>query len=73
MANQQAMLEDVEKGGEVLLLADGRRLVVCPDDRTVVSIWLPPCSLILRRGKNAAYPVSVTNDETGEAITAKAA
>ena len=66
---EKAMLEDVEKDGGVLLLADGRRLVVSNDeDATVASIWMPPVSLSLRKGKHGT--VSVTNEDTGERISA---
>ena len=63
------MLDDVEKDGEVLLLADGRRLVVSNgDDATVASIWMPPVCLILRKGKHGT--LSVTNEDNGETISA---
>lgn len=66
-----AMLEDVEKDGEVLLLEDGRRLKVSnADDATVASIWLPPARLTLRKGKRG--DLSVTNEETGETVAARA-
>ena len=66
---EKAMLEDVEKDGGVLLLADGRRLVVSNDeDATVASIWMPPVRLTLRKGKRGT--LSVTNDDTGETISA---
>ena len=66
---EKAILDDVEKDGEVLLLADGRRLVVSHDeDATVASIWMPPVCLTLRKGKRGT--LSVTNDDTGETISA---
>ena len=66
---EKAMLNDVEKDGEVLLLADGRRLVVSNDeDATVASIWMPPVRLTLRKGKRGT--LSETNDDTGETISA---
>jgi hypothetical protein len=65
---EKAMLNDVEKDGEVLLLADGRRLVVSNDeDATVASIWMPPVCLTLRKGKHGT--LSVTNDDSGETIS----
>jgi hypothetical protein len=69
---EKAMLEDVEKDGETLLLADGRRLFVVNDeDATVASIWLPPVRLTLRKGKRGS--LSVTNEDNGETISATAA
>ena len=66
---EKAMLDDVEKDGEFLLLADGRRLAVSNDeDATVASIWMPPVCLTLRKGKHGT--LSVTNDDTGETISA---
>lgn len=70
---ENATLEDVEKDGEVLLLKDGRRLKVNnPDDATVASIWMPSTRVTLRKGKGRAASVSVTNEETGETISAVA-
>jgi hypothetical protein len=71
----KAILEDVEKGGDVLLLNDGRRLAVSPDDAAAASIWMYPARLTLREakagGRRAAFNLSVTNEETGESIAAK--
>jgi hypothetical protein len=72
---EKATLEDVEKDGDVLLLADGRRLAVSPDDATGASIWMCQARLTLRegkaRGRRAAFNLSVTNEETGETIAAR--
>lgn len=72
---EKATLEDVEKDGDVLLLADGRRLAVSPDDATGASIWMYQARLTLRegkaRGRRAAFNLSVTNEETGETIAAR--
>jgi len=66
---EKAILDDVEKDGELLLLGDGRRLVVSNDeDATVASIWMPSVRLTLRKGKRGT--LSVTNDDTGETISA---
>jgi hypothetical protein len=70
---EKVTLEDVEKDGEVLLLKDGRRLKVNnPDDATVASIWMPSTRVTLRKRKGRAVGVSVTNEETGETISATA-
>jgi hypothetical protein len=70
---EKATLEDVEKDGEVLLLKDGRRLKVNnPDDATVASIWMPSANMTLRKRKGPAFSVSVTNEDTGEMISATA-
>ena len=70
---EKVTLEDVEKDGEVLLLKDGRRLKVNKsDDATVASIWMPSTRLTLRKGKGRAAGVTVTNEETGEIISATA-
>ena len=66
---EKAVLEDVEKDGEVLLLADGRRLLVPNnEDATVASIWMPPLCLTLRKGKHGT--LNVTNEDTGDTISA---
>ena len=68
---EKAMLKDVEKDGEVLLLADGRRLLVPNDeDETVASIWVPPLRLTLRKGKRGT--LNVTNEDTGDTISVTA-
>lgn len=68
---EKVTLEDVEKDGEVLLLKDGRRLRVNnPDDATVASIWMPSTRMTLRKGKGRSAGVTVTNEETGETISA---
>jgi len=71
----KAMLKNVERSGDTLLLADGRRLVVAPEDATVTSIWMRSARLTLREGKlpgrGAAFNLSVTNEETGETIAAR--
>lgn len=70
---EKVTLEDVEKDGEVLLLKDGRRLKVNNrDDATVASIWMPSTRVTLRKRKGRAVGVSVTNEETGETISATA-
>ena len=74
---ENVTLEDVEQQGDVLLLADGRRLEVSPDDATVTSIWQPHARLTLREGKSRSwfrrspFDLSVTNDETGQTIAAR--
>lgn len=68
----KAVLEDVEQDGEVLLLKDGRRLKVPnAEEATMASIWLPPARLTLRAGKGGSPNLSVTNEETGETVSAR--
>jgi hypothetical protein len=70
---EKVTLEDVEKHGDVLLLEDGRRLKINNrDDATVASIWMPSTRLTLRKGKGRSASVTVTNEETGETISATA-
>ena len=65
------MLKDVEKDGEVLLLKDGRRLKVNnSDDATVASVWMPSTLVTLRKSKGRVASVRVTNEETGETVSA---
>jgi len=71
---QKVMLQDVENDGEILLLADGRRLNVSnPSDAVMASIWMPEAALTIRKRKGAAFNVRVTNEETGETIAAVSA
>ena len=67
---EKAVLDDVLDDGEMLLLADGRRLAVKRADSVVTSIWFPEARLTLRKGKSPAG-ISVTNDDTGETVPAK--
>jgi hypothetical protein len=72
-----ATLEDVERDGDVLVLADGRRLEVSPGDSTVASIWLPDARLTLgaskARGRRDGFDLAVTNEETGQTVAARLA
>ena len=67
---EKAVLDDVLDDGELLLLADGRRLAVKRADSIATSIWFPEARLTLRKRKNAGE-ISVTNDDTGETVPAK--
>jgi hypothetical protein len=71
---ENAILQDVEKNGDVLLLADGRRLAVIGHDGVAASIWMYGARLTLRaiatRGRRKAPSLEVTNEETGETVTA---
>jgi hypothetical protein len=70
-----ATLDDVEDDGGTLVLADGRRLQVSPDDSEAASIWMPGAKLTLgrssARGRRRVFDLSVTNDETGETVAAR--
>jgi hypothetical protein len=70
---EKVTLDDVGKDGDVLLLVDGRRLLVNPKDAAVTSIWerLAPLTLRERRGGRAAFGLTVTNEETGDTVAAK--
>jgi hypothetical protein len=71
---EKATLIDVENNGELLLLKDGRRLKIGdPDDATVASIWMPPLTVTLHKRKGRGDGLSVTNEDTGETISASAA
>jgi hypothetical protein len=67
---EKAVLDDVLDDGELLLLADGRRLAVKRADSIAASIWFPEARLTLRKLKKATE-ISVTNDDTGESVLAK--
>jgi hypothetical protein len=71
---ESTILEDVEKDGDVLLLADGRRLQVSPADATAASIWMYGARLTLcavpAGGRRGPSTLSVTNEDTGETIRA---
>ena len=67
---EKAILDDVLKDGEILLLADGRRLAVKRADSIATSIWFPEARLTLHKSKRAGE-VSVSNDDTGETVIAK--
>ncbi len=69
---ERAVLADVLRDGEVLLLADGRRLTVKRADSAITSIWFPDSRITLRKGSDAAE-IRVTNDDTGETVPARLA
>ncbi len=63
---EKAMLKDVEKDGEVLLLKDGRRLKVNnSDDATVASVWMPSTRVTLRKRKGRAAGVTCNQRRDG--------
>jgi hypothetical protein len=66
---EKAVLDDVLKDGELLLLADGRRLAVKRADSVITSIWFPEAHLTLSKGKRSGE-ISVTNEDTGETVAA---
>jgi hypothetical protein len=71
----EATLADIERDGDVLVLADGRRLEVSPAEASVASIWLPGARLTLRetraRGRRAAFDLAVTHEEMGQTVAAR--
>jgi hypothetical protein len=70
---EKVTLEDIEQDGEVLVLKDGRRLKVSdPADATAASIWMPSARMTLHKLKKSAVRVRVTNEDTGETISATA-
>jgi hypothetical protein len=69
---EKAILQDVLKAGEILLLRDGRRLIVANrQDATAASIWFAGVRLVLKQGKRGQLVVE--NEDTGETISAKCA
>lgn len=72
-AIEKAVLADVERDGEILVLMDGRRLKVTrPDDATAASVWFPDARLTLRPSTRRGGTLSVTNEDSGETILAVA-
>jgi ABC-type taurine transport system substrate-binding protein len=68
----KAILKDVLRAGEILLLRDGRRLVVANrGDATAASVWFPGVRLLVKTGKRGQ--VVIENEDTGETISAKSA
>jgi hypothetical protein len=70
---ENAVLDEVERDGDILLLADGRRLLVNPDEAAVTSIWAHSAKLTLREGKGEGFDLTVTNEETGDTVAARVA
>lgn len=67
---EKAILEDVLKAGGILLLKDGRRLIVTNrSDATAASIWLPGAKLRVKKGRRDQ--LAVANEETGETISVR--
>ena len=68
---EKILLLEVEKGGEELVLLDGRRLMVNPGDIPTACIWLPTANLeILETKDSVMFSVSILNIETEEYIKA---
>jgi hypothetical protein len=66
----KAVLEDVLRDGEILLLADGRRLAVSRAATELTSGWFQEADLTLRKRKSGPE-MDVTNEDTGETVQAR--
>jgi hypothetical protein len=68
----EVALLEVKKDGKVLVLLDGRKLWVNPDDISYVQDWPPTTKLEIARGNAAStFDVSVRNTVNRDEITAR--
>jgi hypothetical protein len=68
---EREMLMEIQDKGEVLVLLDGRKLRVRPDDLPQSSMWLPMMELeISDESIGILHPITVRNLELKETIRA---
>ena len=67
---EEVTLSQVEQNG-VLVLEDGRRLIVYPADFTMSILWLPTSTLEVLETEEGMFDLSVTIQGTTQQIRAK--
>lgn len=73
-AIEEVTLDSVEEDGESLCLIDGRRLLVNPDDASIVLGWLPPSTLDVietNEDEDGAFNLSILLKGTEQEIRAR--
>lgn len=67
----EVTLIDVQEGGRILTLLDGRRLLVRPRNVMTSCVWIPPVLLeIVDDGSRPRYPLHVRNTKTDTRVEA---
>jgi hypothetical protein len=61
----------VESEGKTVLLSNGKRYLVNPNDRAVVRTWSMMTPLKLSTNQNLFFAVRMNNPESGETVAAK--
>jgi hypothetical protein len=65
-------LSENRLNGKILLLSDGTKWQIAPDDLDRSSLWLTPFPVrVERNDQNAAYPYKIINNYTGSSVKAK--
>lgn len=59
------------QNGQQLLLSDGSRWQIHPQDVKTSSIWLTPITVGIKRGTDPNYPYIITNISTNQSVRAK--
>jgi hypothetical protein len=59
------------QNGQQLILSDGTRWQVHPQDVKTSSIWLTPIPITVKKGTDPNYPYVITNQSTNQSIRAK--
>ena len=59
------------QNGQQLLLSDGSRWQIHPQDVKISSIWLTPITVGLKRGTDPNFPYIITNLSTNQSVRAK--
>jgi hypothetical protein len=61
---------EVKKGGEILVLLDGRKLWVNPGDMSYVLCWSPTAALEITKGDDV-FSLNVRNTVNDDVVRAK--
>ena len=67
---EEAMFMAVIKGGQVIVLLDGRKLCVNPGDISVVVCWSPTAKLEISKG-DGVFSLTVRNKVNDDVIRAR--
>lgn len=68
---EHAALRQIGKDGKMIVLEDGRGLLVAPHHRSVACSWSRPAGLTFSKNNNIFFNVSVHNEETRETIAVR--
>ena len=59
------------QNGQQLILSDGTRWQVHPQDVKTSSIWITPAPIMVMTGTDPSYPYVLTNQTTNQSVRAK--
>lgn len=58
-------------GGKVLILSDGSKWEIAPQNLNISSTWILPVPLKVEKSHNATYPYRITNTNSMSSVLAR--